>query len=166
MLYLDACAVVKRYVDERDGATALMEQLLVDAAPWGGLVASEWMVLEFTSALAKKRRTGQLRPHAYGDLLSRFRVDVDGMDLIPVDSATLDGATRLMERVGGTRSIHSGDAIHLHTAVQLRGDLDASGALVFVTADDGLKSVAAADGLPVFDPRFDRIPDLERLIDG
>ncbi|HYW07264.1 MAG TPA: type II toxin-antitoxin system VapC family toxin [Longimicrobium sp.] len=163
MLYLDACAVVKRYVDEHDGATAIMEEIMMDAAPWGGLIASEWLVLEVTSTLAKKLRTAQISERAYRALLRRFRTDAEAIDLIPVDSTTVDSATRLMEQAGTERSLHSGDAVHLYTAIQVRDAVGAPDTLVVVSADKGLNGVATSHGLVVFDPRLHSIADLEAL---
>ena len=163
MLYLDACAAVKRYVDEHDGATAIMEQVMVDASDWGGVVSSGWLTLEFTSALTKKLRAGHLVGSVYSELLFRFRSDVNAMYLVPVDNVPVEAATYLMERVGGVTRFHSGDALHLHTTLQLRSGLGDSDTLVLVTADDGLKAVAASHKVGVFDPRFDGIAELESL---
>ena len=163
MLYLDACAAVKRYVDEADGATAIMEQVMVDTGQWGGVVSSGWLTLEFTSALTRKLRGGHLAGSVYSDLLFRFRSDMDAMYLVPVDNAAVEAATYLMEQVRGVARFHSGDALHLHTTLQLRSDLADSDTLVLVTADDGLKAVAASHNVCVFDPRSDRIRDLESL---
>jgi predicted nucleic acid-binding protein len=165
-LYLDASAVVKRYVDEHDGATAIVEQLMVDAGRWGGLMSSEWLILEVTSALTRKLRGGSIAPDTYKRLLPRFRTDAETLRLIEVKKGAPLDASRLMETVQGTDRFHSGDAIHLHTAMQLRSDLAASRTLVFVTSDDGLRSVVARHNIPAFDPRSDRISDLERLIGG
>jgi predicted nucleic acid-binding protein len=163
VLYLDACAAVKRYVDEHDGATAIMEQVMVDAGRWGGVVSSGWMTLEFTSALTKKLRGGYLVGSDYSELLFRFRSDVNAIYLVPVDNVAVEGASYLMERVRGVTRFHSGDALHLHTTLQLRSDLGDSDTLVLVTADDGLKAVATSHKVGVFDPRFDGIADLESL---
>jgi predicted nucleic acid-binding protein len=166
VLYLDASALVKRYVDEHDGATAIMDQFMVDAGRWGGLTSSEWLILEVTSALTRKLRGGTIASDTYQRLLPWFRADAERLRLIEVKRGVPLAASRLMETVQGADRFHSGDAIHLHTAMQLQIDLDASDTLVFVTSDDGLRSVVARYNIPAFDPRSDRIPDLERLIDG
>ncbi|HLL82566.1 MAG TPA: type II toxin-antitoxin system VapC family toxin [Longimicrobium sp.] len=166
MLYLDACAAIKRYVDERDGATAVMEQVMVDAGRWGGVVSSGWLTLEFTSALTRKLRGGHVVVSVYSELLYRFRSDMNATHLVPVDNAAVEAATHLMERVRGVTRFHSGDALHLHTARQIRSDLGETETLVLVTADDGLKAVAASHAIRVFDPRTDPIADLAQLCGG
>jgi hypothetical protein len=166
VLYPDACAAVKRYVDEQDGATAIMEQVMVEAGRWGGVVSSGWLTLEFTSALTKKLRGGQVVVSVYSELLYRFRSDMNAMYLVPVDSAAVEAAAYLVERVRGVTRFHSGDALHLHTALQVRSGLKETDTLVLVTADDGLKAVATYQKVQVFDPRFDRITDLDTLFGG
>ncbi|HYW07629.1 MAG TPA: hypothetical protein VE913_11775, partial [Longimicrobium sp.] len=109
---------------------------------------------------------GTITLDTYKRLLPWFRADAETLGLMEVKKGVPLAASRLMETVRGADRFHSGDAIHLHTAMQLRSDLEASDTLVFVTSDDGLRAVVARYNIPAFDPRFDQIPDLERLIDG
>lgn len=85
------------------------------------------------------------------------------MYLVPVDNVAVEAATYLMERVRGVTRFHSGDALHLHTTLQLRSHVGDSDTLVLVIADNGLKAVAASHKVAVFDPRVDSIADLESL---
>ena len=133
VLYIDASALVKRYVEEEvDGGGAMMDAVVSSAARWGGIASSEWLILEVTSALTKKLRGLKITREAFARYLRRFRED-------------------------------SGDAIHLQTAMQLRDDITGSEPLVFVTTDPGLQAVAARHAVQLFDPRFDTLEYLESL---
>lgn len=139
---------------------------MVDAGHWGGMASSGWLTLELTSALTRKLRGGRMVVSLYSELLLRFRADLNAIHLVPVDNAAVEAATYLMEQVRGVTRFHSGDALHLHTALQLRSALGESDTLVLVTTDDGLKAVAASHQVRVFDPRTDSIADLEHLFGG
>jgi predicted nucleic acid-binding protein len=163
VLYLDACALVKRYVDEGDDGTVVMDSVMDDPGRWGGLMSSEWLVLEVTSALAKKRRARLLRESSYRHLLGRFKIDVEGLSLVAISSDVVRAASGLMESLSATGRFHSGDAIHLYTALEAARGMAGSTPLVFVTADSGLESTARGAGLRVFDPRRGAIDRLDRL---
>jgi predicted nucleic acid-binding protein len=162
VLYVDACAVVKRYVYEGDNGTAVVDALMRDPERWGGVVSSEWLILEVTSALTKKRRARVISRAGYRYLLGRFRDDMAAIGLISISGDVVRGAARLMETAPGARRFHSGDAIHLHTATDVSEGMIDPGAFVFVTTDEGLKATVDAAGLAVFDPRHQSIEDLER----
>ncbi|HEX2203955.1 MAG TPA: hypothetical protein VHG91_11680 [Longimicrobium sp.] len=74
-LYLDSDAVVKRYVDEGDGATATMDEIFSTPLLWGGLSSSEWLLPEVTAALTKKFRNGDLGAGQLTSLLGDFQAD-------------------------------------------------------------------------------------------
>jgi predicted nucleic acid-binding protein len=164
VLYVDASALVKRYVEEEaDGGGAMMDAVVSNAARWGGIASSEWLILEVTSALTKKLRGLKITRQAFDRHLRRFREDTRGLLLIPVQSQGINGASRLMESLPSLDRFHSGDAIHLQTAIQLRDDIAGTEPLVFVTTDPGLQAVAARHNIQLFDPRTDTLEYLESL---
>ena len=164
MLYLDASAVVKRYVDEGDDGTATIEALVAGAREWGGLVSSEWLVLEVTSALARKVRGAKITEDEFHETLERFRADLDAFSLLAVEEGQPVRAANLLATARGLDRFHAGDAIHLHTALQLSEALNGD-RIVLITTDEGFKVVARHHGMPVLDPRTERLDDLARLFE-
>lgn len=140
-----------------------MDAVVSNAARWGGIASSEWLILEVTSALTKKLRGLKITRQAFDRHLRRFREDTRGLLLIPVQSQGINGASRLMESLPSLDRFHSGDAIHLQTAIQLRDDIAGTEPLVFVTTDPGLQAVAARHNIQLFDPRTDTLEYLESL---
>jgi hypothetical protein len=163
-LYLDACAVVKRYVDEGDGGTPVMDAIMGHPASWGGLLSNEWLLSEVTAALARKFRSGILTQRQYTKLLADFQREVAAVvSLVGVKPGYVDAAAALIAASANVR-LHSGDALHLHTAAMLRADLDPTVPFVFVTADGGLERVAAASGLSTFNPGTQTLQELRALL--
>ncbi|HET6765108.1 MAG TPA: type II toxin-antitoxin system VapC family toxin [Longimicrobiaceae bacterium] len=163
MLYLDASALVKRYVDEGDGGTPFIDAVMEEPQRWGGLVSSEWLLLEVTSALTRKLRSGRLDASTYAYLLRRFRNDAEGLGLIEVGSEVIRAAAGMMEAVRGVERFHSGDAIHLYTAQQLSSGVPEHDAFLFVTTDVGLMRTAQAIGMQAVDPRTQPVAHLEAI---
>jgi predicted nucleic acid-binding protein len=162
-LYLDSDAVVKRYVDERDGATAIMDEIYSDPAPWGGLTSSEWLLPEVTAALSKKYRQGDLKWRQFSTLLADFRAESGALlTFVTPGSGDIEAASRLIGAHARVR-FHAGDALHLHTAETLRREIGTGEPLVFVTSDAGLAGVAVQLGLPMFNPLSQTLADLESL---
>jgi predicted nucleic acid-binding protein len=157
VLYLDASAFVKRYVDEGDHGTAAIDEIVGDAPRWGGLVSSEWLLLEVTSALSRKVRTSRIDEAAFDRVMTRFRADLNAINLVSVEPGQARDAARLVEGARGISRFHSGDAIHLHTALQLQRNLVTVERVVLVTTDDGFKHLAAHYRLDVFDPRSNAV---------
>lgn len=79
----------------------------------------------------------------YGAAYARdARAWLEGLALLPLDDAILDRAAEL--KPSGLRSL---DALHLATALSVRGDVG-----VLLTYDDRLGDAAAERGLPVASP--------------
>jgi predicted nucleic acid-binding protein len=127
--YLDASALVKLMRPEPE-TDALVEAL----AQWPVRIASEIVVVELTCTA---RRLGG------GDLIARAVAIADGLHLIPFSSA-------IRERTMATAfdpPLRALDAIHLATALELGGDIDA-----LIVYDDHLCRAAQAEGLAVHSP--------------
>lgn len=159
-LYLDSDVVVKRYLDEGDGATAKMDAIFSSPESWGGLSSSEWLLAEVTAALAKKFRAGEIGRRQLDGVLAAFRAEigivVSAVELEPGSGAA---AATLIDQHATVR-FHAGDALHLHTAETLRRDLDPPEPIVFVTSDLGLSGIVARRGLPTFNPVTQPLSDL------
>jgi len=129
LIYLDASAIVKLVVEERE-SPALRDALRNRPRR----VSSALALVEVHLAVAR-RLPAPPTPRA-GTVLA-------GLALIPIDQATLEGAARLGEY--GVRAL---DAIHLATARSLGEDLEA-----FIAYDQRLLTAAEASGLPTEHPR-------------
>jgi len=127
--YLDASALVKLMRPEPE-TEALVEAL----AQWPVRIASEIVVVELTCTA---HRLGG------GDLIPRAAAIADGLHLIPFSTA-------IRERASTTAfapPLRALDAIHLATALELRGDIDA-----LVAYDDHLCRAAQTEQLAVHSP--------------
>lgn len=162
-LYLDADAVVKRYVDEGDGATAIMDEIFSDPVSWGGLSSSEWLLPEVTAALAKKFRTGEFGERQFAALRQSFRDEAGQVvTFVAVERGYAEAASGLISTYAAKR-FHAGDALHLHTAEMLSRDIGAEEPFVFVTSDVGLVAVAAERGLQTFNPATQPLANLRAV---
>ena len=129
MIYLDTSAFVKLIRGERE--TPALQAFLSDR-PAGPLVSSALLVVE--------TRRGILREAP--DQLTRADLLLTRIDQVEVTRSVLEAASRLPDP-----ALRSLDAIHLATALQLEGDLEA-----LVTYDSRLAAAAARQKLPVVTP--------------
>ncbi len=111
--YIDASALVKLFKAERE--TAAFRAALGD---WPVQVASELIRVE---AVCTARRLGDKR------LLARANAAMERINLIPISPQIIELATAAY-----TPPLRAMDAIHLATALTMRGDLGA----IFVYDDD------------------------------
>ena len=129
LLYVDSSAILKIVVSEPE-SKALLELL----GHWPVRVSSE---LARTEVLRALRRVDVTAAE-----FRRGQKVLDRIGLVPVDSRVLSDAAMLKPV-----SLRSLDAIHLATAISLRGDLAA-----IVTYDARLFVAAAASKLTVWSP--------------
>lgn len=129
MIYLDSSALLKLLHEERESA-ALEEWLLARAGT--PVVSSELAKVEVIRAC---RRVN-------ANALPAARALLAELDLIPLTSDVVDEAAD----VDGT-VLRSLDAIHLASALSIRGDLSA-----FVAYDHRLAEAATAAGLELHRP--------------
>lgn len=129
MIYLDSSALLKLLHEERESA-ALEEWLLARAGT--PVVSSELAKVEVIRAC---RRVN-------ANALPAARALLAELDLIPLTSDVVDEAAD----VDGT-VLRSLDAIHLASALSIRGDLSA-----FVAYDHRLVEAATAAGLELHRP--------------
>lgn len=103
--YIDASALLKRYIDEPDSATA--EQLLA-ADP---VLVTSWVtVVEVRRSLARL-----VEPSALGAVRTQCLRDLDQFALVAVDEVVCQAAAEIGEQLG----IRTLDAIHLACAQRL-----------------------------------------------
>jgi predicted nucleic acid-binding protein len=128
LVYLDASALVKLVVEERE-SRALRNALRDRSAR----VSSALVIVEVHLAAARR---SPAPPQGRVDTI------LAGLSLIPVDQPTLERAAGLREY--GVRAL---DAIHLATALSLGEDLES-----LIAYDVRLLAAAHAGGLPTEQP--------------
>jgi uncharacterized protein len=130
MLFVDASALVKRYVRERHSAK--VRQLLA-AAP---IAISRLSEVEVPSALARLVRERRLPPRSRDRAIRAFAIDVAAWHVVEITADVTALARTLLHRY----DLRAGDAIQLASAVWLRQTVSLSGVLAFDT-----RLVTAAD---------------------
>jgi len=146
--YLDTSALIKRYVDET-GSPWL--RALLDTQPRPSIVLVHLVIVEVTSALARRVREGVLTDVEYAQAQNAFRADcLRQYELVTAVDDVIDQANRLLEKY----PLRAYDAVHLATAVVSNRYLLANelAPLVFISADDRLNRAASAEGLAVENP--------------
>jgi predicted nucleic acid-binding protein len=168
-LFLDACALAKRYL--REGrSTTRMRTITGRPKRWGGLFVSSFVEIEVVSAIAKAARE-------YGNPLERPRVLREVPATVEAflkeyrsGSFNAVAAEKVLEAGIGELTRHpqhfigAADALHLVTALDVATRTTAT--LVFVTADRGLYDAAREHGLAVYNPNTedeDRLAELAGL---
>lgn len=166
-LFLDACALAKRYIPEGE-STRRMQEITGRFDRWGGFIVSSLIEPEVISAFAKYARAQAPHEEHYYRRHSRvvdtFRRDLSRayVTILPVTDEEVEAAANLL-RAHPEYAIGAADAIHLATALALLAQGEADTPLVFVTADKGLAAAAREKGLMVFNPLYQRAEELETL---
>lgn len=148
--YLDASALVKRYVAEV--GTAWVTDLCAPAAG-NTLNSARITCAELIAALFRRVQVGSLTPADAQTAAARFRSDLlSQYELVEITESVVNTAMRLAE----TYMLRGYDAVQLAAALELQ-TVRASFALpplTFVCADGWLNAVASAEGLSVEDPNL------------
>jgi len=137
MIYLDTSVVVPLFVRE-PASEAVSEWFGANVDP---LVAADWLVTEFASALSIKVRRGEVKPATAQQVWKEFDVIcAGGLRLLPVSrNAFAEAARRVLETESGLRA---GDSLHLAVALEC-------GAKSMATLDANLEANAARQGLEI-----------------
>jgi predicted nucleic acid-binding protein len=146
--YLDASALVKRYVDEV--GSDWLHAIIASAEP-SLLFTSRLTIVEVISAFARRVRNGSLTPEEYATARDAFQGDcLNEYQIMPPTMAVIDLTCTLLER----HPLRAYDAIHLATALGAQQFLVAQDYAppTFLSADDRLNRAAAAEGLAVDNP--------------
>jgi predicted nucleic acid-binding protein len=126
-VYLDSSAIVKLVVREPE-TDALLAFL-------------EARQIRVTSALARVEVVRAVRRHGHSATV-RAAALLDGLSLLALDDALLDSAATI-----DAHELRSLDAIHIASAQQLEGELDA-----LVSYDERMLTAARSLGVPVSRP--------------
>lgn len=167
-LFLDACALAKRYIPEGE-STRRMQQITGRFDRWGGFVVSSLIEPEVISAFGKYARsqtaaqTHHLRRHPRVVNMFRRDLSLPTFTIIPVTDNEVEAAADLL-KAHPEYAIGAADAIHLATALALAKQARSGTPLVFVTADRGLAEAAREKGLTVFNPLYQRAEELEEIV--
>lgn len=149
-LYLDASALVKRYLAET--GSAWVESICADEEGVAIAIAHVGLV-ETAAAFAAKRRgqfiTASEHESALADLMRDARTRYR---LVAVGPAIIDSAIQLTRR----QRLRGYDAIHLACALALNRPLVENDlpALTFIAADGDLLAAATAEGLATDNPNL------------
>jgi predicted nucleic acid-binding protein len=164
-LFLDACAFVKRYVDE-GRSTERMREITGRFEDWSGLLVSSFVEPEVVSALARHTR-GTMRRIITPRLLRKHRETVEAfrrdlstaaISIVPLTNGLVTEAANLLDH-HPDYNISAADAVHLVTAMEIRPRLQET--LVFVTADRRLERAAQTQGFTTLNPLHDGVEALE-----
>ncbi|HSU12996.1 type II toxin-antitoxin system VapC family toxin [Longimicrobium sp.] len=166
-LFIDACALAKRYLPE-GRSSQRMKEIMGRSRRWGGLVVSSFIEIEVVSAIAKAAREFG-NPLGRNAALREVPRTVDAFQrayrsgaftIVDADDAIVQAGIAEL-RSHPQHEIGAGDAIHLATAVGLANGAYAP--LVFVTSDQGLYAAARAHGLHVLNPNYEGSERLDTL---
>jgi predicted nucleic acid-binding protein len=166
-LFLDACALVKRYINEGESSRR-MRRIMSRLDRWGGFVVSSLIEPEVISAFGKYARAQA--PHEkyyfsrHPQVVDVFRRELSrtAFRMIALTDDAVESAADLL-RAHPEYNIGAADAIHLATALAVLRQRPPEAPLVFVTADNGLAEAARDNGLVVFNPLHQRAEDLEEI---
>jgi hypothetical protein len=137
MIYLDTSAAIPLFVPEpaSDAADAWFESCE------DTLIASDWILTEFASALSIKVRRGEIEQKQAQETWKHFESFCQsGLRLVPVSRQAFAQAARLVRNVPSV--LHSGDSLQLAMAIE-------AGAASIATADANLAKNAKSMGLAV-----------------
>jgi uncharacterized protein len=132
--FLDASALVKRYVQEE--GSAVVRQLL-----GRGLAVSGLSSVEIPAAVWRRARDGDLEPGRAAEISRQLEADLPEMIVVEVRRNVLTLAAELVER----RTLRAYDAVQLACALRLKKR--AGLAITMVGADRLLLRTASAEGL-------------------
>ncbi len=144
MVFFDSSALVKAYLDEEGTGvvTGAVDRLM------GRMYISRFVALEVLASLRTAFRGAS--SSSWNDVVTEFRSDLPGFNVVEVGPRVLDRATDLVmdHRHARARSM---DLVHLATALHLQATYPA-GEVTMVTSDHDLAALSKACGLRTFDP--------------
>lgn len=144
IVFMDASAVVKRYVAET--GSAWIARLTDD--PSNRIFIAAITEVEVTSAIHRRTLSGSLTRESARVALARFEADVSmGYSLVTLAPAVIHNAKQLVR----AHALRAYDAVQLATALQVAKRVE-KGTVTFISADRALNAVAQAEGLAVVNP--------------
>ena len=136
VFYLDTSVLVAALGNEQH-TTAIQDWLSDRQA--GELNISDWVITEFSSALALKLRSGQWQAEHRSECLATFaRLVEQSLTVVPVSSANFRSAARLADQ--HQSGLRAGDALHLAVC--------AEHGMRLVTLDNTMAAAARTNAIP------------------
>lgn len=148
VLYLDASALIKRYVLE---AGSIWMAAFAFDSPDAVLITSRLTMVEARSALARRRREANISAQDHADAIAALNEDSFVLyRFIELEAPVIALAGELLDR----HPLRTNDAIQLASALLANRALVNAGleALTFLSADDRLLAIARAEKLAVDNP--------------
>jgi len=146
--FVDSSALVKRYV--REAGTSWVRRLTRQGTS-NSIYLARIIVVEVTSAIARRRKGGTVLPPRASSILWRFRKHLAGRyTVVEITPALLADAAKL----ANTHALRAYDAVQLSAALSLnaQGIAIGLGGVVLVSSDQELNGAAISEGLTVEDP--------------
>lgn len=142
-IFLDTSSLFKLYHRESD--TSDLEGEL-SSITISGIFLSEIIKVEFASTIWKKVRTKDITESEARKTLELFELDFEKYNFVTTSSIIIEQARHLISKYGA-QGLRTLDSIQLSTAVLIFDHAE-----IFFTADNLLKSLFVAEGLPIFLP--------------
>jgi len=137
VIFLDTSTLVKLYYKEPDS-----EQLVIKISEKASeLFLFEIAKVEFTSAIWKKVRIGDIDKETANQVIACFENDYDIFNWIFADSTIVEISKNLFQKYGLT-SLRTLDALQLGACISAKSEID-----IFLTNDDFLKDLFVKEGL-------------------
>jgi predicted nucleic acid-binding protein len=157
VLFLDASALAKAYVEEEGDAS--VRGLLRRGD--GDLFLSDLVALEVLTSIRSAYRAKARED--YLDALQRFWTDYPTrFGVVEINREIIADAIALTTKHRGTRA-RSMDVLHLATALRLQARSRTGPEVTMVTSDRDLAALASACGLRTFDPSREPLAALPRV---
>jgi len=138
--YIDTSVLVAALGNERHTESA--QNWLAEQPP-SDLLISDWVITEFSSAMALKLRTGQFQPQHRAECLALFSQLVErSLNVVPVSSANFRAAARFADQQH--TGLRAGDALHLAVCADHGSRM--------ITLDQTLATAATTLGIPATQP--------------
>ena len=155
MLYLDSCALAKKYIREK-GSEAIQQKITAQTGAEAIPFTSILTYAEILSVFARRAKEGTLTAREVTRARREFEADwAVGLAPLMLDS----GVLLLVRDILLNFSLKGSDAVHLASALWLRdaartGTSDRASKLIFATSDRRLGKTALDRGLDVFNPEL------------
>lgn len=158
-LYFDASALVKRYAAEE--GTALVNEIF-HRLPLNQLTCASIGVLEIVSVLVRKHNDGRLPAQLFGQAMVEFNQEIVENDAFVITALTDELVITALALIG-QYNLNATDAIILKSCLDFQTRF-ATDQVVLCTSDKRLVRAAQQEGIMVFDPEVDTLPQLENLL--